>query len=163
MWKTIEEFSDYEVSDAGMVMRTVARPWHPCRLLTGWVHSTGCTCVSLNHGNRRRSARVHILVAKAFIPNPLNLPTVNHKDGDKTHNDVSNLEWASSERQIVHAIQTGLHKTKGYGFHKASGKWTAYIESKGVRRHLGLFPTEQQAIGARQAAEKIYHNLEEIV
>ncbi len=163
MWKIIEEFPDYEISDTGDVMRTVARPFHSCRLLTGWEHSTGCMCVSLHKEGKRRSMRIHILVAKAFIPNPLTLPTVNHKDGDKKNNDVCNLEWATSERQIIHAVQTGLHKTKGYTFHKASGKWQAYIIRKDVQHYLGLFATEHEAKIARKIAEKIYHNLEEIV
>jgi hypothetical protein len=107
--------------------------------------------------------RIHILVAKAFISNPLNLPTVNHKDGNRKNNDVCNLEWATSERQNIHAIQTGLHKTRGYTFHKASGKWKAYIIRKDVQHYLGLFATEHEAKIARKVAEKIYHNLEEIV
>src|ERR1700692_681297 len=139
-WKTCTEYPNYAVSDTGRVKGLVSTSvWHPCHELKGWKHSTGCICVTLNQDGKRKSARVHILVAKAFIPNPMNLPTVNHIDGDKTYNVMNNLEWASSERNIVHAVQTGLHKTKGYGFHKAANKWAAYIESKGVRHHLGLF------------------------
>ena len=118
--------------------------------------------MTLHEQGERRAVRVHILVAKAFLPNLLGLPTVNHKNGNKAQNDVDNLEWASSERQIIHAIQTGLHKTRGYCFFKRTGKWIAYIESKGQSHHLGYFATEEQAQQARTHAEKIYHNLEEI-
>lgn len=163
MWATIADFPDYEVSDNGEVMRVIARPWHPCRLMTRWEHETGCLCVTLFNSGKRRSVRVHIAVAKAFIPNPLGLPTVNHKDGDRRHNDAGNLEWATNTRQTIHAIQTGLHPTKGYGFHKAAGKWRAYITRGNVQHHLGLFVTKQEAIDARKSAENVYHNLEEIV
>lgn len=50
---------------------------------------------------------VHRLVAKAFIPNPDNLPQVNHKDFDKSNNDVSNLEWISRADNIQHSHDNG--------------------------------------------------------
>lgn len=54
--------------------------------------------------------RIHRLVAMAFIPNPDNLPEVNHKDGNKLNNCITNLEWCTGQDNIRHAWNNGLMK-----------------------------------------------------
>ena len=51
---------------------------------------------------------VHRMVAEAFIPNPNNYTDVNHKDGNKQNNHISNLEWVSHSQNIYHALENGL-------------------------------------------------------
>lgn len=66
--------------------------------------------VHLWKDNKKENLYVHRLVAKAFIPNPLDLPEVNHIDGNRLNNSVSNLEWCDRAGNARHAVETGLLK-----------------------------------------------------
>jgi hypothetical protein len=68
----------------------------------------GYLFVTLSKNGKWYKRAVAILVAKAFIPNPLGKPTVNHKDGKKKNNRASNLEWATNKEQTAHAYKMGL-------------------------------------------------------
>lgn len=70
-----------------------------------------------------RTVKVHRIVAQAFIPNPDNLPEVNHKDGNKQNNSVENLEWSDRLSNQRHAVKSGLWKPH-YGESNGSSKLT---------------------------------------
>ena len=61
-------------------------------------------------GRRQVVVRIHRVVAELFIPNPFDLPCVNHKDGNKENNHVSNLEWCTHKYNTNHAWANGLCK-----------------------------------------------------
>lgn len=75
-------------------------------VLTQRTNSNGYKIVTLDG----EQLAVHHLVALHFLPNPYQHPQVNHKDGDKAHNHVSNLEWCSAAQNLQHALETGLRK-----------------------------------------------------
>ena len=62
----------------------------------------------LYKNGKEKLLRVHRLVAMAFLPNPNNLPQVNHKDGNKQNNSVDNLEWCKQSDNMKHAYKNGL-------------------------------------------------------
>ena len=98
-------FSRYSVSDHGRVRNNEKN--FICKLTLD--KTTGYMVVNLKGDDDLRYRRlVHILVARAFIPNPENKRVVNHIDTDKTNNNVWNLEWATDSENMLHAFKNGL-------------------------------------------------------
>lgn len=107
----------YVVSDAGEVRsldRTVMGRdgvlyTRKGRRLRASPHVTlGYPMVSLWKDNKGTAHYVHRLVAHAFLENPCGLPEVNHKDGCRSNNALSNLEWVTGQDNKIHAVRTGL-------------------------------------------------------
>ena len=105
IWKKVEGYN-YEVSDDGQV-----RNYKTKKLLKQGVNkSYPYTRVSFSLGcsGTPKIMFIHRLVAEVFINNPENKPQVNHIDGNKLNNSVSNLEWVTAKENTEHAINTGL-------------------------------------------------------
>jgi predicted DNA-binding protein YlxM (UPF0122 family) len=73
-------------------------------------HDGGYRVITIYNNGKQTDCYVHKLVAENFIPNPDNKPQVNHKDGDKTNNKVSNLEWVTGKENRKHSLENGLYK-----------------------------------------------------
>lgn len=94
----------HEVSNKGSIRNLSGRPLKP------WIGTTGYLTLKMHIGGVRKNIKLHRLVAQTFIPNPHNLPCVNHIDGNKLNNEVGNLEWCTHESNMRHASKTGLIK-----------------------------------------------------
>ena len=100
----VEGFTSYIASSEGRIFSLTLD-----RYLLGSVNGRGYVHVTLRDDQGRKKYRdVHRLIALAFLPNPENKRTVNHKDGDKTNNRLSNLEWATHAENLQHAYDTKL-------------------------------------------------------
>lgn len=108
--RSLDEYPDYIILENGDVYSALNR--RVVKLKPG-TKQTGYKFVGLidKYGNRKYEM-IHRLVAKAFIPNDDNLPSVNHKDGVKSNNSACNLEWVTHSQNQQHAVQTGLNPPK---------------------------------------------------
>ena len=95
-WKKIAGYEGmYEVSDLGRVKSLGNNKSRKEKILKPWKAGNGYLQVNLCKDGQKKTPLIHRLVAEAFVPNPNNLETVNHKDETKTNNTVGNLEWMS--------------------------------------------------------------------
>lgn len=105
------EKSNYKIRSNGEVLSVNFNKTGKSKLRKISISRTGYRYIVLHHKGKMYKFQLHQLVAKYFIPNPENKSQVNHIDGDKSNNDVSNLEWVTSKENIHHALKTGLIKT----------------------------------------------------
>lgn len=110
IWKDVPGYEGYyQVSNLGNV-KSLMRPgaWRERILIPCEYKEKGYLYVNLNKpGSKPKKHKIHRLVAKAFLENSFNYPEVNHKDGDKKNNTVSNLEWCTgiyNKRHLVYSL-----------------------------------------------------------
>lgn len=100
-WRNIENSPGYFISNTGLVRSPRGRILHGTdkdgyiRIFTG-----------------KKTECAHRLVAFAFLDNPFGHMEINHIDGNKKNNHVSNIEWCSRKENINHSFKTGLNKNK---------------------------------------------------
>lgn len=105
IWSNIESWPEYQISNFGNV-RSYKRGGEAKKIMGSSYN--GYIFVRFSMGKYKRYYKVHRLVAIAFIPNPKNLPQVNHIDGNKSNNHISNLEWVDALSNQRHAVRLGL-------------------------------------------------------
>lgn len=97
IWKAHPLNIRYSVSNYGNVVK---HSKHGDTILSGYLSGKGYLRVHIGG----KQMQIHVLVSSLFIPNPLGLKQVNHKDTDKLNNHVSNLEWVTPSSNIIHAL-----------------------------------------------------------
>ena len=118
IWKDIEGYEGlYLVSNLGrikslshLVISNRGSYMSKERIMTLVYDACGYQQLRLSNKGVKKTQKVHRLVAKAFIPNPNNLPEINHKDENKANNCVDNLEWCDRNYNMQYGINTHRHR-----------------------------------------------------
>lgn len=135
-WKTISGFSNYEISNTGKVRNKITK-----YILKGRVTKTGYYQVNIKNDDTNKFVNqyIHRLVALAFIKNPENKKQVNHIDGDKSNNNVENLEWVTASENQKHKYYV--------------------IGSKTSNRKIGMFDKDNNLIQTFNSIVEAYKTL----
>lgn len=113
-WRQIAD-TQYDVSNLGNVRPNNYLGHGKTKTIIPAKDRKGYMRISLWHNGKRKTYKVHRLVAEAFIPNPLGKAEVNHISGVKTDNRVENLEWVTPSENVKRAYDTGLkEKNRAY-------------------------------------------------
>ena len=121
-WEVIKDFPKYAISNYGNIkslywQNNVNGELYPReKLLTSIKKNSGYLKVNLHNNEYKGRGKgceclIHRLVAEAFLKNPKNLSEINHKDGNKENNKVSNLEWCTRRENVLHSYKLDLRKS----------------------------------------------------
>ena len=149
-WLKIVNFDDYSISSDGRVRRDViSKGTSGGELKISHNKKTGTCQVRLTKNGIHYHKSVHRLVAEAYIPNPENKLEVNHKDGNRSNNFVTNLEWNTGSENIKHSHDNLDRNFTAYGSNHANSKSVTQYSLDGfvldvygstaeAERHLGI-------------------------
>ena len=141
-WRQVNGYANYYVSNCGRVKNIKTE-----KILTSHISTTGYICIDLYKNNKRTKYRMHRLVSDTFLANLNHFKCVDHIDGNRTNNLVTNLRWCThSQNQGNRMKQSNLSSIfKGVYFHKQNMNWIAEITIKGKKIHLGCYKTQIEA------------------
>ena len=148
-WKEIKGFNNYHISNLGRVYSNKRKKFlHPSKNTWGYFG----VMLYDNNGIRKRMP-IHRLVATHFIKNEKNKNEVNHIDGNKENNSVTNLEWCTRRENMIHAYKLGLEISpmKGkFGLENKRSKQVLQFDNKG--RLIAFYDSE--LLASREIKEK---------
>ena len=144
-----KDYHGYKVYDNGVVIGTLGEP------MAGGYNHKGYRQVGFWIDGKTHTKAVHRLMGELFLPNFKGLPTINHKDINRTNNSLYNLEWATYRDQKLNQ-KVNVRNKSGYvgvSFHKTRNKWLAKISPSIGKKVSKLFQTKEEAIKQRKEWE----------
>ena len=133
-WRDIKGFEGkYMVSNLGRVKSLNYNKTGKEKIMKGVPDGYGYFQLSLCKEGKVKNCRINRLVAQAFIPNPDNLPEVNHKDKIRTNNRVDNLEWCTTQYNVEYSRAKAV-----IGINKVSGLILEFPSANEAKRQTGI-------------------------
>lgn len=146
-WKPVHgREGQYEVSSTGEIRKCLGK------LLGQWKSDQGYMLVRLS--KPRKTARVHRLVAEAFIENPNNLPFVNHIDCKRDNNDFENLEWCTQRENLAHSRSLGRMQRDYWKGKRSPNATLDAVTVNEIRKAYSLGGVSWQALSKRFGVSK---------
>ena len=138
IWKPVVGYEgSYEVSSYGRVrsldryVKCKSYRLHKGKVLIGSITKYGYVRCNIKVNGVLKGYFVHRLVAEAFIPNPDNLPQINHKDEDKTNNNVDNLEWCTAKYNMSYGSRQERYRNTML----ERGHWSGLSEEEYIKKY----------------------------
>jgi len=146
VFRSIDGYDHYAVSSFGKVKNVKTG-----KILKGFDNGQGYLKVDLCKDGIRKNCYVHRLMANAFLDNPDDKECVDHRNNDKTNNQLTNLRWATTKENAMNQIisKNNTSKVKGISFNKKVKKWCAQITIDGICIHIGYYDNLEDAKIAR--------------
>ena len=139
IWKNIEGYEGlYQVSNLGNVKSLNYKKMCKERILKPLLDSKGYYDIKLFKNKEYKIYKIHRLVCQAFIPNPNNLPQVNHKNEIKTDNRVENLEWCTAEYNCNYGTRNDRIRKPILQFTLEDDFVKRWNSTREIQRELGL-------------------------
>ena len=143
VWKPITGYEGlYEVSSLGRIKSLNYNHTGKEKILKICKDGRGYLCANLCKDGKAKNHAIHRLVAKAFLPNPDNLPQVNHKDENKENNKVENLEWCSRSYNCSYGTRNKRTSEKNskpvFSISKVNGLIMEYTSATEAERVTGI-------------------------
>jgi hypothetical protein len=136
IWKTIKEYPNYKISNTGKILSVKKN-----KELKIQKDGNGYNFICLNNGNRKKKLKLSRLLAFHFIPNPLNLKTVDHINRIRDDNRLENLRWASYKDQ---------HHNRNYEYAKGELVGNSFWTEEQVKEIKNLY---KKGLGKRKIAK----------
>ena len=141
-YKKIDGYDNYEISNQGNVRNTDTG-----RILKLRKNCGGYLDVHLYKDGIGKKFTIHRLIGLYFIPNPDNLPFIDHIDRNRSNNSIQNIRWIShsNNNRNKPKKQNSSSKYIGVSLHKPTGKYQAKISINNKNKHIGIYDKEEDA------------------